>query len=227
MSTYLVINLSIVLVPLIMSFEKNMKFYKNFIPLASSIILVGGVFIVWDAYATYRGDWSFNPNHIQGFRLINLPIEEIMFFITVPYAAIFLFETGTYYIKDSSIIINKQALIVLATLLVIASIIFYTQYYTFTVLLFCAFFLLLSLNSKFSILNSKIYWYWIFAMYIPFFVVNYILTSLPIVSYSPNAIWNIRVTTIPLEDFFYSFALLSLNLMVYKYVKVQWLIKRK
>jgi len=45
--------------------------------------------------------------------------------------------------------------------------------------------------------------------------VNYILTSLPVVTYNSEAIWGKRILTIPVEDFLYSYVLLSLCLYVY------------
>jgi lycopene cyclase domain-containing protein len=49
--------------------------------------------------------------------------------------------------------------------------------------------------------------------------VNYLLTSLPVVEYNPEAITGIRISTIPLEDFFYSFAMITSWLVVYELLK--------
>ncbi|MBS3946230.1 MAG: lycopene cyclase domain-containing protein [Melioribacter sp.] len=107
----------------------------------------------------------------------------------------------------------------------IISLVFIDQYYTFTVMLFSAIFLIMAIlyHSKYLVLNSSLYWMWILFMNLPFFLVNYILTSLPVVSYSPDAIWGIRITTIPFEDFFYSFSMLSFYLFVYLLIKKKWL----
>jgi hypothetical protein len=43
-----------------------------------------------------------------------------------------------------------------------------------------------------------------------------ILTALPVVPYNPTAIWGPRFITIPLEDFFYNYSLLSFYLLVYR-----------
>jgi hypothetical protein len=64
---------------------------------------------------------------------------------------------------------------------------------------------------------------------IPFIIFNYLLTSIPIVSYNANAIWgadglwNGRFFTIPLEDFFYNFSMLSFYLLVYQVFKKKWI----
>mgnify|MGYP000932540739 CR=1 FL=1 len=227
MSEYLLLNIFIIIVPLILTFEKKIQFYKKLPALLISILFVGGGYIIWDAIATLRGDWAFNPKYLIGVNFLNLPLEEILFFITVPYSTIFLYETGKLYLKESEIKISKKFFMVLSIALIITALIYSSQYYTITVLLFCSLFILINLFPVVSnLLKSKIYWLWIAFTYIPFLVVNYILTSLPIVTYSPDAIWGLRVTTIPVEDFFYSFSMLSFYLFVYLLSEEKWLIKK-
>lgn len=224
-STYLLINIFIIAVPLLLTFEKKIKYYRKLPALFASIIIVGGTYIVWDVIATLRGDWSFNPEHITGLKIFHLPLEEILFFVTVPYSGIFLYETGKLYLGDKTLAIRKLPFYISAVLLIIISLIFIDQYYTFTVMLFSAIFLIMAIlyHSKYPVLNSSLYWKWILFMYLPFILVNYILTSLPVVSYSSDAIWGIRITTIPFEDFFYSFSMLSFYLFVYLLIKKKWL----
>jgi hypothetical protein len=68
---------------------------------------------------------------------------------------------------------------------------------------------------------------------IPFMIFNYLLTSIPIVTYAPNAIWggdglwNGRFFTIPIEDFFYNFSMLSFYLLLYLYFKKRWIEPKK
>ncbi|MCX8011203.1 MAG: lycopene cyclase domain-containing protein [Ignavibacteria bacterium] len=223
MSEYLLINIATIIVPLILTFEKKLKYYKKLPAVFGSIVIVGLVFITWDSIATSRGDWSFNPEYLVGVYLFGLPIEEILFFITVPYACLFLYETCLFYLKDSKLEVRKFFFLGLILVTTLLAIIFYKQYYTFTVMLFAASFLILELFFFRILFSSKLYWLFIGFSFLPFFVVNLILTFLPIVSYSSSAIWNLRVITIPLEDFFYSFVLLSYYLLVYLFLKRKWL----
>jgi lycopene cyclase domain-containing protein len=55
-----------------------------------------------------------------------------------------------------------------------------------------------------------------------FGIFNHVLTSLPVVSYSPQAITGLRVGTIPVEDFFYNFSLLSFYLIIYLFAEEKW-----
>lgn len=208
--------------PLILSFENKIQYYKKFLSLALSIIFVGAVFIIWDSLATVRGDWSFNDEYILGVKYFNLPVEEILFFIAVPFSSIFLYETFKLYFKPKEREVSNELIWAIMILFVIAASMFYYQYYTSTVLMFCAVVVTLNLFNHFAVFSSRIYWIWIGLMYLPFLVVNYFLTSLPIVTYSPQAILGIRFTTIPLEDFFYSFAMLSSYLIVYNFFETIW-----
>jgi lycopene cyclase domain-containing protein len=222
MRTYLAINILVILFPLLLSFEKKLQFYKDFKSVIPAIVISALPFIIWDDIAALRGDWGFNPEHLIGIYIFSLPLEEVLFFFTIPYAIIFLYETGKYYLTDKSISVNKYLIYSIAFISVAFAFVFRDQYYTFTVLLFVPIILLMLTLIKNSLINSRFFWLFMFFTYIPFFVVNYLLTSLPIVTYSSEAIWGFRITTIPVEDFLYSFALIGLNLFLYTKLKSVW-----
>lgn len=226
MSFYLVLNLSIILIPFIFSFEKNLKFYRNFPYVFFSIIVTGGVYLIWDYFAVIRGDWSFNPEYLSGIYFLNLPIEEILFFITVPYACIFIYETIKYYVKENILNIRKEFFLFTALLFAVNSFYFSDLNYSATVLFSCALFFLIAVLFYPSLLMSRLYWLTMVITFIPFLIVNYLLTSLPVVSYNKDAIWGIRILTIPLEDFFYSFSMISFYLLIYHIAKQKLLLKK-
>ena len=215
MSKYLLINIFIILVPVILSFEKNLKFYTKLPYYFFSLLFVSTAYIIWDSIATVRGDWGFNPEYLTGIYLFSLPLEEILFFITVPYSCLFIYETVNFYIKDKRLIINRYYFLIPLILLLINAYIFNDQPYTLTVSLYTASFFLISFLFD-KLINSRNFWITIFITYIPFLIVNYVLTSVPIVTYNPEAFWNIRLTTIPLEDFIYSFSMIALWILFYE-----------
>lgn len=50
-------------------------------------------FIVWDWYAVSRGHWHFDPNLTTGIiGPLAIPLEEYLFFIVIPVAALLTFE---------------------------------------------------------------------------------------------------------------------------------------
>ncbi|NLT52558.1 MAG: lycopene cyclase domain-containing protein [Ignavibacteria bacterium] len=219
MSEYLLINLLIVAVPLIFSFEKNLRYHTKFKYVFLSILFTAFPFIIWDAAATNRGDWSFNKEFVQGFHISGLPFEEILFFITVPYSIIFIYETVNFYIDERNYKIHKIPFFLLFASLLIVAVFNAGKFYTCTVFLFSAgiisadFFYFKVLSGSVNFLITLV------ISYIPFFIVNYFLTSLPIVEYNPSAFSGIRITTIPVEDFVYSFALISWYVSLYAFFK--------
>jgi lycopene cyclase domain-containing protein len=59
------------------------------------LLIFGG----WDVFATCRGHWYFNPTGVYDMRVINLPLEEVLFFIFIPFCCIFTWEAIRYIEK--------------------------------------------------------------------------------------------------------------------------------
>ena len=58
-----------------------------------SIIPVAIPFIIWDAYAVANGHWKFDPKQIlRIYGPFKIPLEEFLFFLIVPIAAIMTIE---------------------------------------------------------------------------------------------------------------------------------------
>lgn len=219
MSTYLLINIAIIFFPLILSFDKNLKFYKKVPYVLQSITFISTAYIVWDVIATKRGDWAFSPEHLLGFYILRLPIEEILFFITVPYSCIFIYETVSFYVKEKKLSINNKLFLIPAILVMILGTIFYHQNYTFTVSIFVGAFFIGAILFNESLLDSRNFWITILIAFIPFLIVNYFLTSIPVITYNEAAFSGKRFITIPYEDFLYSFSMVSLWILFYELAK--------
>jgi len=87
------------ILPFFLSFYPPLRFYQYKRGLFSSIGLILIIFGAWDIFATYRGHWYFNPQGVYAFKIINLPIEEILFFVVIPFCCIFTWE-AIIYIKE-------------------------------------------------------------------------------------------------------------------------------
>lgn len=86
--------------PFILSFSKKMDFYKHPSRLVLSILLPFILFTIWDIFVTARGHWSFNPLYTVGFKIFGLPIEEILFFIVIPFCGLFTWESVKYFTRQ-------------------------------------------------------------------------------------------------------------------------------
>lgn len=80
------------IVPFALSFWPGLKFYRNIKALVISIAIVVFVFGGWDIIATARKHWYFNSEYVWPYRIINLPIEEVLFFVVIPFCCIFTWE---------------------------------------------------------------------------------------------------------------------------------------
>jgi lycopene cyclase domain-containing protein len=214
--TYLALNLFIIAVPLWYTPDKRTAYYRRLPALALSIAVVSTCYLVWDILVTARGEWSFNSRYLTGVQIFNIPLEEVLFFITVPYSCLFIYEVVLYATTSSGFRLPLSVVIALILVCLAASLAVYPQGYTAKALASCGFFLIIALFFDRPLIKSKQYWIWLAICYVPFLIINTVLTALPVVEYNSKAIWGLRIGTIPLEDFFYNYAMLSYYLLVYR-----------
>lgn len=98
---YFLVLLIAFIVPFIKSFRKEINFYKYPSRLIFSLLFPFAVFIAWDAFAVSRGHWSFNEKYITGIYIINLPVEEILFFLIIPFCALFTWEVVKFFTRNA------------------------------------------------------------------------------------------------------------------------------
>ena len=66
---------------------------RRFKRVVLSILPVSIFFLIWDAYAIEKGHWFFDEKQMIGIvGPFNIPLEEFLFFIVVPLAAIMTIE---------------------------------------------------------------------------------------------------------------------------------------
>lgn len=217
--SYLLINFLTIFFPIILSFDKRVAFYKNWGFVFPGLLITGLLFLFWDYLFTIYGVWSFNPEYIIGFNILNLPIEEILFFITVPFACIFVYECLNYYIKPDLL---KRFSSPISYLLIAFSVsmlvLFYDRVYTLITFGLLAVVLIIAEFVIKSKIMSRFYLAY-FVSLIPFYIVNGILTSIPIVMYNDAENIAFRVGTIPFEDHFYSLSMLLINILLFEYFR--------
>jgi len=217
---YLALNFGTLLFPLLLSFDKKVAFYKNFKPLFFAIAIMATVFLVWDFMFTKLGVWGFNSLYLSGYYMAGMPIEEYMFFFTVPYACVFIYECLiSYFPKSFNISIFFRYIPLFFWLFSLLWMVFYfDKLYSLIASLFVVFLGGFPMFRKKQVLR-----YFTIAFLIsiiPMLVVNGLLTSKPVVFYNELEFSGIRVGTIPLEDFIYNYGMLWLTIGFYHYFKV-------
>jgi lycopene cyclase domain-containing protein len=220
--TYLLILAASLAGPLLLSFDKKLAFYKNWKYFFSALSLPVTAYIVWDFYFTAKGVWSFNANYITGIKIINLPLEEVLFFFVVPYCCVFIYECIKTYFPGLK---NKSAadviLMCIGLVLWMAGIIFYDKYYTsWTFIMNAIFIALIYLyRNYFKTFDAAYFLVSWCIMLIPFLIVNGFLTAIPVVRYNDAENLGIKIYTIPFEDIFYGMLLILSTIVIYEKLK--------
>ncbi|MFO0321206.1 MAG: lycopene cyclase domain-containing protein [Bacteroidota bacterium] len=211
--TYLILNFSAVFFPLVLSFDQKVAFYKLWKKLFIAIFINSLFFISWDIIFTHKNIWNFNPNYILGIYFFNLPIEEVLFFITVPYSCIFIYEVVKAYSKNQIFKFEKTVIIIFSIICLTTALLYHNKLYTLTNACICLFLIIFATYIyKLKTLNQFFVSY--FISLIPFLVCNGILTALPVVVYNNFENMNLRLLSIPLEDLFYCLSLMLLPILI-------------
>ena len=221
--TYLLINIFTIAFPLAWSFEKNMFFFSKWKYAFTAILLTSIVFVPWDMLFTSMNVWAFNENYLSGIHIGNLPIEECLFFITIPFASMFIYASLDFLLKKDPLVkYAKGIATALAAVLLCIALLNTDRWHTFVSFTFAA--LLLLLHAW--ILKSKylgIFFLSFLIIQIPSLLVNGMLAGLlldePIIWYNPETILDVRIITIPVEDTFYGLSLVLLNITFYEALK--------
>lgn len=219
--TYLLVDFFCIIFPLIFSFTSKFDFYKHWRSFLTPCLSVAAFFIAWDIIFTWLGVWSFSDKYTTGVKVGNLPIEEVLFFICIPYACGFSYYCFKKYFKFEKL--NKFTnwfYIVLSVALLLVALFNLTRLYTSVT------FILLAIVLVYLVYRKKNYLSIFFVCYlfilIPFFISNGILTGSfidrVVVSYNENHNLGIRMMTIPFEDTFYGMLLLLLNTIGFEYL---------
>ena len=187
-----------------------------------AIIVVGIFFILWDFIYTKVGVWGFSHDYTLSTRILYLPIEEWLFFLSAPFACVFIHECLRYYFpKDIFQSADKFISLGLAILFLIMGILSWGRLYTaFT----CIATAILIVAHYYSFRNTfRTFFYKTQLLsFIPFIIINGILTGsiteTPIVMYNKSEMLDYRFITIPIEDFVYCFMMLFCVVTVYEYL---------
>jgi len=206
---YLLLDGLTVFFPLVLSFDSRVHYFSKWKSVLFATIIVAIPFLIWDFIFTEHGFWGFNPDYLIGIDIGNLPLEEVLFFLVVPFACAFIYECVKYYFRSGRFkLLNRVLFFAVPIYAMILTLLEPTGWYTLSVVIssgIVLFFWLRDPKLKFIGLAFLI-------SLIPFLIVNGILTggvtSEPIVWYSEAQKVTPRIWTIPVEDVLYCFTLI-------------------
>ncbi len=106
--SYIAVLLFIFLTTLLLEIILKARVWQKITRLVLTIIPVVIAMTIWDWYAISNNHWSFNEELVTGIILFGfLPLEELLFFIFVPIAALLSFE-AVRAIKKTQIVSEEK-----------------------------------------------------------------------------------------------------------------------
>ncbi len=212
MYLYLLLNLGSISIPLLYSFNKKMNFIKQWKTVFMAIILVAIFFIIWDVIFTKNGIWGFNEDYHLPYKIAGLPIDEMLFFICIPYASIFIHYSLEYF-KPKVLLSDKIVNQITYFLLIVTAItLFFNLDKWYTSINYSLLILTLLVALFLAKYILKRFYISFVIILVPFLIVNGILTGSfipePVVWYNNTENLGIRLFTIPIEDIGYAFSML-------------------
>ena len=219
---YLLFNLVVIAGPILSQFNRQIQHISRWKLklITSAIVLIP--YITWDILVT-GSHWWFNAAYTLDFRLFGLPIEEWLFFITVPFGCLLVWETLPQTNKATQVKFLRHIRLVLYIMVLAGPLVFYIGKQYTGLVLFC--FGIVGLVDKLLgvdlLLQPKTYLYLavVFALILVF---NGYLTARPVVLYGEIYQIGYRIFSIPVEDFGYGFTLMLLNAILYEKLRKTW-----
>ena len=218
-SEYLIFNVVVISAPLLLSMLKKFYFVDKwkFAFVSISVFLIP--YLIWDSIVTGR-HWFFNERHILGINLFGLPAEEILFFITVPFACLFTWEMIIHRTRINKAGTGNQVIYISFFLLPAGILLlFYGKEYTGLAIIALYFSILFDWKLGACLLKDKRFYWFILLTLVFNLIFNGYLTGRPVVLYGESYQLGIRIFTIPLEDFIYGTSLIIFITSFYQKLK--------
>jgi len=198
------------LVPVfLLSFDRKVHYYTSWRYLFPAIVIMGALFIIWDSGKTILGVWGFNDRYITHGRLLYLPWEEWLFFLSVPFASIFIYECiNAYFPGDPLAKYDKPITLIIIISCFLLALLTIDKTYSSTTFILTGGFLLYHWLYFSNTYRTRFYRAFL-VIIVPFLIVDGALTGgftlEPIILYNPAEFMNLRIVSVPVEDAVYGF----------------------
>ena len=153
-------------------------------------------------------------------KFLLLPLEEYLFFIVVPYASLFIYECIKIYFPKLKMggTLTLKGVLIISILMVLINITKWYTVVTFGLLSIILLIYIISNNTIFKTISNHLFTAWVVCL-LPMSYVNGVLTGKPILIYNDSENCNLRLGTIPFEDFFYHMLYMIIMIYIYEYIK--------
>jgi len=89
---YLIVMALCVLITLPLEFVLDARVYRRPRRLLRTLLPTFVAFVAWDVAAIRLGHWTFSERYTTGWKLGNIPVEELTFFVVIPLCALLSYE---------------------------------------------------------------------------------------------------------------------------------------
>ncbi len=209
---YLLLNIGSLSIPFLFSFHPKLKFYKLWKYFFPATFIMMAFFVSWDMIFTQYGFWGFNEKYLSGYHLGNLPIEEWLFFICIPYACIFTVYSFKNLLPKFRLSGKWTSIIYFSLQFIFIVVLLYNYDKWYTAVNFAFAIVLMALIFNYMKESLSIFLPVFAILLIPFFIINGYLTGSwihePVVWYNDVENLGIRIGTVPIEDSVYALTML-------------------
>ena len=237
---YLAVDLAVLSIPLACSFDRKVRFVRFWPALFPAIGVMMLLFIPWDIAFTEKGIWGFNPDYLSGIWVAGIPLEEWLFFLCIPYACLFTYESLKHYIPNP--IGGAFAIPASALLAVLCAGLAAQHADRWYIGLTCVLTGLLAAGLAYGASrwasvrqwNHRL-WFAYIPLLLPFIASNGVLTGLRFWEYpahnrdvaavSDQIVWynndhnlQLRIFSMPVDDLFYGFLMIAMTVVAYELI---------
>ncbi|MCF7805402.1 MAG: lycopene cyclase domain-containing protein [Candidatus Marinimicrobia bacterium] len=212
---YLIFNAIVAAGPVALSFERTVRYVTKWRAAIIASVTAALPFLLWDLLVAGK-HWQFSEDHTLASLGFLLPPGEILFFLTVPFACLFIWEVlrkrEWALLKRTSLIYPIFYAIGAAGILFL---IVTSRDYTALVLITIGVVALADRFSGAQLLTQKVTYTFLAIVTGLILVFNGYLTARPVVLYNPDVLSGLKIFTIPVEDFLYGYGLILLVTVIY------------
>lgn len=217
--SYLLLLLIFLVIPVILSFQKKVRFVFRLKHIFPAIIFSGVIFIMWDIRFTQMEIWTFNPDYLSGIELLRLPVEEWLSFLIIPLTSVYIYEwlkiRFPNFEKPNAFVIISLVLLMITGVL---AYVYRARIFSFFTFFLSAIYLGYTVfRNRFKKYYTKFYLTLVISL-LPFLTVSAILNSLPAIVYDSSHTIGLAIFGVPVEKIGYLFLMLLINVTIYEYL---------
>lgn len=216
---YLLINLALLVFSFVLALDKKSQAIRSWKLMLPAVVVSGLLFSIIAFILNQFKVSVFNDEYLFGIRILQLPIEEVLFHFLLAFAGLNVYVVLNEHFPKNNL--EKFSLSTSNLLLgVLIAMLFFTHTKVYSIVVFSVLFLTLF---YIEYVNKRRFMYKFYRAYavmlIPFCLLYMLIGGLPILSYSVGETINLKLGAIPFEGFFYLMSILLLSVYLFELVK--------